>query len=73
MFGMGELAGAAAPGGFQVLTIAAEHIAEPPGPPGMLPATAEVQAVQQDVQTVEPPVAWEVAQTIEGWVCDQHP
>ena len=73
MFGMGEFAGAAAPGGFHVLTIAAEHIAEPPGPPGMLPATAEVQAVQQDVQTVEPPVAWEVAQTIEGWVCDQHP
>ena len=70
---MGEFEGAAAPGGFQVLAFAAEHLAEEPGAPGMLPATAEVQAVQQDVQTVEPPVAWEVAQTIEGWVCDQHP
>ena len=70
MFGMGEFAGAAAPGGFQVLAIAAEHIAELPGAPGMLPVTAEVQT---DVQTGEPPVAWEVAQTIEGWVCDQHP
>ena len=73
MFGMGEFEGAATPGGLVGLAFAAEHLAEEPGAPEMLPATAEVQAVQQDVQTVEPPVAWEVAQTIEGWVCDQHP
>ena len=66
MFGMGEFEDAAAPGGFQVLAFAAEHMAEEPGAPGMLPATA-VQVLHMDVQADRQTGACEpFAQAIEG-------